>query len=74
METLGQKRVVFNYGKPTQEQFDLASSIKNKIAELIDVVEPLKTTGERARIISIAQTELETACMYMVKAIYNTYG
>lgn len=74
METLGQKRVVLNYGKPTQEQFDLASSIKNKIAELIDVVEPLKTTGERARIVSIAQTELETACMYMVKAIYNTYG
>lgn len=74
METLGQKRVVLNYGKPTQEQFDLASSIKNKIAELIDIVEPLKTTGERARIVSIAQTELETACMYMVKAIYNTYG
>lgn len=74
METLGQKRVVINYEKPTQEQIDLASSIKLKIAELIDIVEPLKTTGERARIISIAQTELETACMYMVKAVFNTYG
>lgn len=74
METLGQKRVVLNYGKPTQEQIDLANSIKSKISELIDIVEPLKTTGERARIVSIAQTELETACMYMVKAIYNTYG
>lgn len=74
METLGQKRVVMNYGKPTQEQIDLASSIKLKVAELIDIVEPLKTTGERARIVSIAQTELETACMYMVKAVFNTYG
>lgn len=74
METLGQKRVILNYGIPTQEQKDLANKIKLKIAELIDIVEPLKITGERARIVSIAQTELETACMYMVKAVFNTYG
>lgn len=74
METLGQKRVILNYGIPTQEQKDLVNEIKDKIAELIDIVEPLKTTGERARIVSIAQTELETACMYMVKAVFNTYG
>lgn len=74
METLGQKRVILSYGIPTQEQKDLANEIKLKIAELIDIVEPLKTTGERARIVSIAQTELETACMYMVKAVFNTYG
>lgn len=74
METLGQKRVVLNYGIPTQEQKDLANEIKSKVAELIDIVEPLKTSGERVRIVSIAQTELETACMYMVKAVFNTYG
>lgn len=74
METLGKKRVILSYGIPTQEQKDLANEIKLKIAELIDIVEPLKTTRERARIVSIAQTELETACMYMVKAVFNTYG
>lgn len=74
METLGQRRVILSYGVPTQEQKDLANEIKLKIAELIDIVEPLKTTGERARLVSIAQTELETACMYMVKAVFNTYG
>lgn len=74
METLGKKRVILSYGIPTQEQKDLANEIKSKVAELIDIVEPLKTSGERARIVSIAQTELETACMYMVKAVFNTYG
>lgn len=71
MDSLGQKRVVLNYGKPTDEQFNLAKDFKLKIAELIDMLEPLKTTGETARVVSIAQTELETSCMYGVKAILN---
>lgn len=71
MDSLGQKRVVLNYGKPTDEQFNLAKVFKLKIAELIDMLEPLKTTGETARVVSIAQTELETSCMYGVKAILN---
>lgn len=92
METLGQKRVVLNYGIPTQEQKDLAQNIKLKVAELIDMIEHsktkeiklkcaelidmiehLKTNGERARIVATAQTEFETACMYSVKAVSNTY-
>lgn len=73
METLGQKRVVLNYGIPTQEQKDLAQEIKLKCAELIDMIEHLKTNGERARIVATAQTEFETACMYSVKAVFNTY-
>lgn len=73
METLGQKRVVLNYGIPTQEQKDLAQEIKLKCAELIDMIEHLKTNGERARIVATAQTEFETACMYSVKAVSNTY-
>jgi len=73
MQTLGQKRVVLNYGNPTQEQKDLAQEIKLKCAELIDMIEHLKTNGERARIVATAQTEFETACMYSVKAVSNTY-
>ena len=73
MQTLGQKRVVLSYGIPTQEQKDLAQEIKLKCAELIDLIEPLKTNGERARVVALAQTEFETACMYSVKAVSNTY-
>ena len=73
MQTLGQKRVVLSYGIPTQEQKDLAQEIKLKCAELIDLIEPLKTNGERARVVALAQTEFETACMYSVKAVFNTY-
>ena len=73
METLGQKRVVLNYGIPTQEQKDLAQEIKLKCAELIDMIEHLKTNGERARIVATAQTELELGAMLAVKAVFNTY-
>lgn len=73
MQTLGQKRVVLSYGIPTQEQKYLAQEIKLKCAELIDLIEPLKTNGERARVAALAQTEFETACMYAVKAVFNTY-
>lgn len=73
MKTLGEKRVIPNYGIPTEEQKILAQEIKLKIAELINLIEPLKTNGERARVVALAQTELETACMYAVKAVFNTY-
>ena len=73
MQTLGQKRVVLNYGIPTQEQKDLAQNIKLKCAELIDLIEPFKTNGERARIVALAQTEFEIGCMNAVKAVFNTY-
>ena len=73
MQTLGQKRVVLSYGIPTQEQKDLAQEIKLKCAELIDLIEPLKTNGERARVAAQAQTDFELGAMLAVKAVFNTY-
>ena len=73
METLGTKRVVLNYGIPTQEQKDEATRVKNKVAELIDLLEFYKSNGERARTCANAQTYLEIGCMLAVKAIFNTY-
>lgn len=78
-QTLGQKRVKAEFN-PAKN--DLVDQIKNKSAELIDLVEKLRTqdssgnatdilSGEKARIISIAQTEIETACMYGVKACFT---
>ncbi|PCJ51536.1 MAG: hypothetical protein COA79_25945 [Planctomycetota bacterium] len=49
----------------------LVNDIKNKSAELINLVEGLRqgeTSPEVHRIISIAQTEFETGCMYGIKA------
>jgi hypothetical protein len=78
-QTLGQKRVKADFN-PAKN--DLVDQIKNKSAELIDLIEKLRTqdtsgsasdllSGEKARIISIAQTEIETACMYAVKANFT---
>lgn len=72
-QTLGQKRVKAEFNP---EKNDLVDQIKNKSAELIDLLEgmrylPLTGTGEKQRLISIAQTEIETACMYAVKANFT---
>lgn len=50
--------------------------IKEKSAELIDLIESMrnagsqaeKISGEKHRLIALAQTEIETGCMYAVKA------
>lgn len=73
MNTLGQKRLVLNYGVPTEEQKEQVKTLKESIAEVIDVLEFYKTNGERARVVATAQTHFETAVMYAVKAILNTY-
>jgi hypothetical protein len=70
-QTLGQKRVKADFN-PAKN--DLVDQIKNKAAELIDLCEQLRdetSTGEKHRLISIAQTEIETACMYAVKANFT---
>ena len=75
-QTLGQKRVKAEFN-PAKN--DLVDQIKNKSAELIDLVEQLRVnpkdgdtvSSEKHRIISIAQTEIETACMYGVKACFT---
>jgi len=39
-------------------------------AELIDLLEYMKEDGKNPRCLSIAQTELETSCMYAVKSLF----
>ena len=70
-QTLGQKRVKAEFNP---SKTDLVDQIRNKSAQLIDLLEVLRTensTGEKHRLISIAQTEVETACMYGVKANFT---
>ena len=78
-QTLGQKRVKAEFN-PAKN--DLVDQIKNKSAELIDLIEKLRTqdangnatdllSGEKARVISIAQTEIEGACHFAVKACFT---
>lgn len=69
--TLGQRRVKAEFN-PAKN--DLVDQIKNKSAELIDLIESARTegaTGEKHRIIALAQTNVETACMYGVKAQFT---
>jgi hypothetical protein len=75
-QTLGQKRVKADFNPDKNE---LVDQIKNKSAELIDLLESMrnigtqaeKVSGEKQRLIAIAQTEIETACMYAVKANFT---
>ena len=75
-QTLGQRRVKADFN-PAKN--DLVDQIKNKSAELIDLCEQMRLnqggdiifSGEKHRLISIAQTEIETACMYAVKANFT---
>ncbi len=74
--TLGQKRVKAEFN-PAKN--DLVDQIKNKSAELIDLVEQLrvagseaqKVHGEKHRLISLAQTEFESGAMWAVKACFT---
>jgi len=65
--TLGEKRVQRNFN-PTANP--IVETLKQKYAELIDDLESMKSEGKDGRCISIAQTELETSCMYAVKSIF----
>lgn len=72
-QTLGQKRVKADFN-PAKN--DLVDQIKNKAAELIDLCEemrnlPLTGTGEKQRLISLAQTEFENGAMWAVKANFT---
>lgn len=75
-KTLGQIRVKADFNPDKDEIVD---QIKNKAAELIDLVEKMRTgetlsetiSSERHRLISIAQTDIETAAMYAVKACFT---
>jgi hypothetical protein len=75
-QTLGQKRVKAEFN-PAKN--DLVDQIKNKTAELIDLLESMRVAGttaqqthaEKHRVISIAQTEFEGACHFAVKACFT---
>ena len=69
-QTLGQKRVKAEFNPAKNDTVD---QIKNKAAELIDLLEGMRGDGssEKQRSISIAQTDIETACMYGVKACFT---
>ena len=70
-QTLGQKRVKAEFN-PAKN--DVVDQIKNKSAELIDLLETLRSegsSGDKHRVVSIAQKDIETACMYGVKACFT---
>ena len=65
--TLGEQRVQRNFNpsaNPTVE------TLKQKYADLIDDLEAMKADGKNVRCLALAQTELETSCMYAVKSIF----
>jgi len=63
--TLGQKRVQRNFSPTANEGVE---GLKQFYANLIDFVETHRN-DKNSREISIAQTELETSCMYAVKSL-----
>ena len=65
--TIGAKRVQRNFN-PTANP--IIENLKQKYADLIDILEAMKSDGKDGRCISIAQTELETSCMYAVKSLF----
>jgi hypothetical protein len=65
-QTLGQKRVQRNFNPSANERKE---EIKESYALLIDKVEGLRSRSN-GREIALAQTELETSCMYAVKSLF----
>ncbi len=73
--TKGQMRVKADFNPSKNE---LVDQIKNKAAELIDLIEELRGnqidgdyTADRHRLISLAQTDVESAAMWAVKANFT---
>lgn len=77
METKGNKMTSYD----VNENNAFARQVRRQVSELIDDLEMLRGTGkhkninpassEKQRLISIAQTKLEEACMFAVKATYT---
>jgi hypothetical protein len=64
--TLGQKRVQRNFNPSANP---IIEDLKEQHANLIDKLEIMKDDRNQ-REIAIAQTNIETACMYAVKALF----
>jgi hypothetical protein len=69
-QTLGQKRVKAEFN-PAKN--DLVDQLKNKTAELIDILETMRSNGssEKQRLIALAQTSYEESAMWAVKANFT---
>ena len=73
--TIGQKRC----GLRNREMEPMiVETARKRIAEIIDGLEQQRgdkntapASGEKQRLISLAQTKLEEACMFAVKALYT---
>ncbi|KUF38942.1 hypothetical protein AV926_11860 [Myroides marinus] len=63
--TIGMERVGLSFNPSGSPVVHLTKTIA---ASLIDLGEELKASGNNARCVSIGQTEVETACMYLVKS------
>jgi hypothetical protein len=69
--TKGEYRVGINFN-PSND--DMVGQIKRKAADLIDLIETIKNDGETdqyievSRLKALAQTEIESAAMWAVKA------
>lgn len=72
MKTLGEKRVRTEFNPSKDGNVE---AIKQRTAELINILEAYRTDeryqhdGEVLRLISIAQTSFEEACMWAVKSV-----
>jgi len=64
--TKGEYRVGINFN-PSND--DMVGQIKRKAADLIDLIESIPAdTEDRPRLKALAQTEIESAAMWAVKA------
>jgi hypothetical protein len=64
--TLGESRVQRNFNPSAKKEVE---DLKTLYATLIDTLE-LHRNHKNGREISIAQTEVETSCMYAVKSLF----
>jgi len=65
--SFGEKRVQRNFNPSANHK---AEVLKGMYANLLDLLEYMKGDGKDVRCLSIAQTELETSCMYAVKSLF----
>lgn len=75
MKTIGEIRCNIDNLKTEP---NLVEDVRSDLAGIIDMLEEQRTdkdlsqvSGEKQRLISIAQTKLEEACMFAVKALYT---
>ena len=75
MKTIGEIRCNVDNQKI---ESSLVEYVRSDLAGIIDMLEEQRTdkdlsqvSGEKQRLISIAQTKLEEACMFALKALYT---